>query len=80
MKTVINKKKEMDHTTAIIIIRAMEGRRHQTVKELAEELHRNEDELQAFIDGIKASGEWDRIWAELQKRDKEAGLYQTKIC
>jgi phage FluMu protein Com len=72
--------KEMDTTTALIVIRAMEGRRHQAVKELAEELHRDENELQTFIDGLKASGEWGRVWAEMQKRDKTADIYETAIC
>lgn len=70
----------ISRTTDIIIVRAMEGRRKQTVKQVARDLNRGSREVRNRVNKLKKSGEWEKIWAYLQHRDKTYDFYYTSIC
>jgi methyl coenzyme M reductase subunit C-like uncharacterized protein (methanogenesis marker protein 7) len=54
-------------TTREIIVDLIEHRQ-QSVKQMARILHRSEIAIQAQIDDLKASGEYDRIWQRLKSQ------------
>lgn len=72
--------KPMDRTTDIIIVRAMRGRRKQTAKEVAEDLEREPKQVQERVRMLKETGDWDKIWAYLQARDRTAEIYGRSTC
>lgn len=46
---------------ALLIVRAIEGKRKQTYSDLAKEMPHTKDEIQDFVEGLKRTGSYEKI-------------------
>jgi hypothetical protein len=56
------------YDTVMILITSLEGRRKQTLEEIARDLNRPIDEFTAFYERIKADGTYDKVKRNILRR------------
>ena len=51
----------LNYNSALLIVRAIEGKRKQTYSDLAKEMPHTKKEIQDFVEGLKRTGSYEKI-------------------